>query len=85
MSTKGARSIFPEGWNSGTLRDRATLVHELAHYVMKTNNVQVPCERTLKLRPEFQGSREQGVKDRYEFLSTNELAIILRSACRDEP
>jgi hypothetical protein len=81
------RSIYlPDSWNADTLRDRATLVHELAHHVLKANKVEVQCERAYEAesyRLEFLWLREQGVQDPYEFLGTNELAIILRSACRD--
>jgi len=77
---------FPNTWSSDNLRDRATLVHELAHHVLKMNNVRAPCERAYEAeayRLEFEWLREQGITDPYKFLDTNALAIILRSACRD--
>lgn len=77
---------FPNDWTPDTLRNRATLLHELVHHVLKMNKVQAPCERAYEAesyRLEFAWLREQGVNDPYEFLQTNELAIILRSTCRD--
>ena len=81
------RAIYlPDSWNPDSIRNRATLVHELAHHVIKTNDVKAPCEQAHEAqtyRLEFQWLREQGVQDPFQFLNTNELAIILRSACRD--
>ncbi len=77
---------FPNNWTPDTLRNRATLVHELVHHVLKMNNIQAPCERAYEAesyRLEFAWLREQGINDPYGFLQTNELAIVLRSACRD--
>ncbi len=79
-------NYFPKAWTPDTLRNRATLVHELVHHVLKMNNIQAPCERAYEAesyRLEFAWLHEQGIDDPYEFLQTNELAIILRSACRD--
>jgi hypothetical protein len=81
------RTIYlPNDWKPDDLRNRATLVHELAHHVLKMNGVQAPCERAHEAetyRLEFEWLREQGIKDPYAFLQTNELSILLRSVCRD--
>ena len=77
---------FPNNWTPETLENKAILVHELAHHVIKMNNVQALCERALEAesyRLEFKWLSEQGIQDPYDFLQTNELAILLRSACRD--
>ena len=81
------RTIYlREDWTPDTLLNKAVLLHELTHHVLKMNNVQAKCERAHEAdcyHLELAWLREQGVEDPYAFLEINELAIILRSMCLD--
>ena len=81
------RTIYlREDWNPDTLLNKAVLVHELVHHVLKMNNVQAKCDRAHEAdcyHWELTWLREQGVDDPYAFLQTSELAIVLRSMCLD--
>ena len=81
------RTIFLRNeFRPDDLLSKAVLLHELAHHVLKMNDVQAQCERALEgeaYRLELAWLREQGVDDPHAFLGINELAIVLRSACLD--
>lgn len=81
------RTIYlRDDWTPDTLLNKALLVHELVHHVLKMNKVQAKCDRAHEAdcyHLEMTWLREQGVDDPYAFLQTSELAIVLRSMCLD--
>lgn len=88
LCSRAAKTVYlREGWRANDLRDRATLVHELVHYVQETASLSYPCVAARErdaYELQLKWLQEQGVTDRYGFLEFNEFTITVYSMCRDE-
>ncbi len=77
---------LPNTWNPGDLRDKGTLLHELAHHLQVLNRIQVVCVAEYDRQSyELQMAwlREHGVDDPYKFLKINPLTLFIMTQCPD--
>ena len=84
---RSERIIYlPQGWQPDDLRQQSALLHELVHHVQSFNNIVLPCNAAYERQAydlQIRWLREQGAKDPYNLIKTNELSIMLVSTCRD--
>lgn len=74
-------------WDLDELRSRAALLHELVHHVQLFNRIPYECpaaREPLAYGLTLKWLREQGAKDPYALLDTDEFTIMVRSMCPED-
>lgn len=74
------------GWDSGKLRDRSELVHELVHHFQNVHALSYQCDaqrEALAYDLQLKWLRAQGVVDPHDLIETNAFYIVMVSVCRD--
>jgi hypothetical protein len=71
-------------WQADSLRDRATLLHELVHHVQEARELPSAClsaREAAAYHLTIKWLRQNGVLDPYAFLNINEFTIAVLSMC----
>lgn len=71
-------------WKSGSLHDRAVLLHEIVHHLQALNKIKATCRLEYEKQAyelSLAWLRDHGVKDPYALLGIDERFIYLMSHC----
>jgi hypothetical protein len=81
----GARTIYLlREWRLDNIRDQGTLVHEVAHYLQVSNQVEVACLAAYNKDAyllQFEWLREHGIDHPREFLEMDDLSFFIITQC----